>query len=97
MRRPALNNNGFSVQSHAAQGVSRKARPRMWHYPAERDGSCGVRESLRSMPKNAQQAILESLEGNRKYPVHEFGDAGHSPRRLEVEAPTASISTQWGR
>jgi len=66
----------------------------MWLYPAERDGSCGVRENLRLLPKNAHPAILESLEGTHKYPAHEFGDAGHSPHRDEDEAPTTSISTQ---
>jgi phospholipid/cholesterol/gamma-HCH transport system ATP-binding protein len=69
----------------------------MWLYPLERDGSSGVREDLRLLPENAHQAILESLEGTHKYPAHEFGDAGHSPHRDEVEALTASISTQRGR
>lgn len=67
----------------------------MWLYPAERDGSCGVRENVRLLPKNAHQAILESVEGTHKYPAHEFGNAGYSPHR--DEAPTASISTQRGR
>jgi phospholipid/cholesterol/gamma-HCH transport system ATP-binding protein len=69
----------------------------MWLYPAERVGSCGVRENLRSLLKNARQAILESLEGTHKYPAHEFGDAGHDLHRDEDEGPTASISTQRGR
>jgi phospholipid/cholesterol/gamma-HCH transport system ATP-binding protein len=69
----------------------------MWLYPLERDGSSGVREDLRLLPENAHQAILESLEGTHKYPAHEFGDAGHRPHRDEVEALTASISTQRGR
>jgi hypothetical protein len=86
-----------SLQSRAAQGVSGKARRRMWLDAAERDDSCGVRENLRLLPKNAHQAILESLEGTHKYPAHEFGDAGYSPHRDEDEAPTASISTQRGR
>jgi phospholipid/cholesterol/gamma-HCH transport system ATP-binding protein len=67
----------------------------MWLYAAERDGSCGVRENLRLLPKNAHQAILDSLEGNHKHPAREFGNAGYSPHR--DEAPTASISTQRGR
>ena len=69
----------------------------MWLYPAERDGSCGVRENVRLLPKNAHQAILESLEGTHKYPAHGLGDAGHSLHRDEKEAPIASISTQRGR
>ena len=84
-----------SVQSRAAQGVSGKARRRMWLYAAERAGSCGVRKNLRLQPKNAHQAILNSLEGTHKYPAHEFGNAGYSAHR--EEAPTASISTQRGR
>jgi len=67
----------------------------MWLDAAERDGSCGVWENLRSLPKNAHQAILDSLEGTHKYPAHEFGSAGYSPHR--DEAPTTSISTQRGR
>lgn len=67
----------------------------MWLDEAERDGSYGVRENLRLLPKNAHQAILDSLEGTHKYPAHEFGNAGYSPNR--DEAPTASISTQRGR
>jgi len=61
-------------------------------YRAERDSSCGVSANLRVLPKNAHQAILQSLKG--KYPAHEFGDPAYSPRRDEGEAPTASISTQ---
>jgi hypothetical protein len=68
----------------------------MWLYPLERDGSSGVRDNLRVLPKNVLQAILESLEGTHKYPAHKFGDVGHSPDRDEDEAPTASISTQRG-
>ena len=82
-------------QGRAAQGVSGKARRRMWLDTAERDGSCGVRENLRLLPKNAHQAILDSLEGTHKYRAHQFGNAGYSPHR--DEAPTASISTQRGR
>ena len=67
----------------------------MWLYAAERAGSCGVRKNLRLQPKNAHQAILNSLEGTHKYPAHEFGNAGYSAHR--EEAPTASISTQRGR
>ena len=39
---------------------------------------------------------LYPLEGTHKYPAHEFGDAGHSLRREEVDALTASISAQRG-
>jgi phospholipid/cholesterol/gamma-HCH transport system ATP-binding protein len=67
----------------------------MWLYAVERDGSCGVRENLRLLPRNAHHAILDSLEGTQKYPAHEFGNAGYSFHR--DEAPTASISTQRGR
>lgn len=51
----------------------------MWLGAAQRDGSCGVRENLRLLPKNAHQAILDSLEGTHKYPAHEFGNAGLQP------------------
>jgi phospholipid/cholesterol/gamma-HCH transport system ATP-binding protein len=69
----------------------------MWLYPTQRDGSCGVRENLRLLPKHAHPTILEFLEGTHKYPAHETGDAGHGPHRDEDEAPTASISAQRGR
>jgi hypothetical protein len=53
----------------------------MWLYAAECDGSCGVWENVRLLPKNAHQAILDSLEGTHKYLAHEFGNAGYSPHR----------------
>src|SRR5246500_2027350 len=34
-----------------------------------------VRENLHLLPRNAQEAILDSLEGTHKYAVREFGDA----------------------
>jgi hypothetical protein len=81
-----------SVPSRAAQGVSGKARRRMWLDAAERDGSCGVRENLRLLPKNASKRSWTPLRGPpHTYPAHEFGNAGYSPHR--DEAPTASIST----
>jgi hypothetical protein len=45
-------------------------------YPAECDGSHAVWEKLRLLPKHAYEAILQSLEGTRKYPAHEFGGRG---------------------
>ena len=33
-----------------------------------------VREILHTLPKNAQAAILDSLEGTHRYKTHEFGD-----------------------
>ena len=92
MRRPGAEPQRDSVQRRAAQGVSGKARRRMWLYAAERDDSCGVGENLGMLHKNAHQAILDSLEGTDKYSACEFGNAGYSPHR--DEAPTASISTQ---
>jgi phospholipid/cholesterol/gamma-HCH transport system ATP-binding protein len=67
----------------------------MWLDEAECDGPRGVRENLHLLPKDAHQAILDSLEGTHKYPAHEFGNAGYSPHRHGT--PTASISTQRGR
>ena len=39
---------------------------------------------------------LYPLEGTHKYPAHEFGDTGHSPRREEVEALITSIRLSGG-
>jgi phospholipid/cholesterol/gamma-HCH transport system ATP-binding protein len=33
-----------------------------------------VREILHTLPKNAQAAILDSLEGTHRFKAHEFGD-----------------------
>jgi phospholipid/cholesterol/gamma-HCH transport system ATP-binding protein len=33
-----------------------------------------VRAMLHTLPKNAQAAILDDLEGTHKYAAHEFGD-----------------------
>jgi phospholipid/cholesterol/gamma-HCH transport system ATP-binding protein len=33
-----------------------------------------VREILHTLPKDAQAAILDDLEGTHKFPSHEFGD-----------------------
>ncbi|MGH3558024.1 MAG: ABC transporter ATP-binding protein, partial [Mycobacterium sp.] len=52
-----------------------------------------VRANLHTLPKNAQEAILDSLEGTGKYAAHEFGDAG-AGRHRDDEAPTASIRSQ---
>jgi hypothetical protein len=68
-----------SVQSRAAQGVSGKARRRMWLDAAERDGSCGARENLRLVPKNAHQAILDSLEGTPQVPGARVRQRGLQP------------------
>jgi phospholipid/cholesterol/gamma-HCH transport system ATP-binding protein len=53
-----------------------------------------VRENLHLLPKNAQAAILDSLEGTHKYAVHELPDAGDGGRHRDEEADTASIPTQ---
>jgi phospholipid/cholesterol/gamma-HCH transport system ATP-binding protein len=33
-----------------------------------------VREILHTLPKNAQAAILDDLEGTHRFRAHEFGD-----------------------
>lgn len=54
-----------------------------------------VRENLHLLPKDAQAAILDSLEGTNQYPVREFVDAGEFGRHGgEGGTPTGSISTQ---
>src|SRR5246500_4503489 len=55
-----------------------------------------VREILHTLPKEAQAAILDDLEGAHKYAAQEFGDARDSGRHREDETPTASIPTQRG-
>jgi phospholipid/cholesterol/gamma-HCH transport system ATP-binding protein len=53
-----------------------------------------VRENLHLLPKDAQKAILESLEGgNQKYPVQDYDPTG---RHRDDDADTASIPTQRG-
>ena len=55
-----------------------------------------VRENLHLLPKNAQAAILDSLEGTHKYATHEFADEGDGRRRREEreeESPTGSVRT----
>jgi hypothetical protein len=52
-----------------------------------------VGENLHLLPKNAQQAILDSLEGAHKYAVHQFGGEGAPGRQRGDDAPTASIPT----
>jgi phospholipid/cholesterol/gamma-HCH transport system ATP-binding protein len=59
-----------------------------------------VRENLHLLPKNAQEAILDSFEGTHKYPVHDYADdpdgRGDSGRHRDEDADTASIPTQRG-
>jgi phospholipid/cholesterol/gamma-HCH transport system ATP-binding protein len=33
-----------------------------------------VREILHTLPKNAQAAVLDDLEGTHRFRAHEFGD-----------------------
>ena len=51
----------------------------MWLDEAERDGSYGVRENLRLLPKNAHQAILDSLEGTPHVPGARVRQGGLQP------------------
>ncbi|ORW02609.1 ABC transporter ATP-binding protein [Mycobacterium kyorinense] len=55
-----------------------------------------VRENLHLLPKNAQQAILESLEGSAQdYPAHERDFGGEDRgRHRDYDAPTETIRTQ---
>ncbi|BCO36235.1 hypothetical protein ACT16_22760 [Mycobacterium heckeshornense] len=53
-----------------------------------------VRENLHLLPKNAQAAILESLESNGKQQAQDYDAA--SGRHRDEDADTASISTQRG-
>jgi phospholipid/cholesterol/gamma-HCH transport system ATP-binding protein len=54
-----------------------------------------VRENLHLLPKNAQEAILESFEGNGNQGVQDYDAAGGRHHGGE-EADTASIPTQRG-
>lgn len=53
-----------------------------------------VRENLHLLPKNAQAAILDSLEGTHKYAAHELPDEVGPGRHRDDEDDTASIPTQ---
>jgi phospholipid/cholesterol/gamma-HCH transport system ATP-binding protein len=53
-----------------------------------------VRENLHLLPKDAQEAILESLEGTQDYPVHDYDSESGRPR--DEDADTAGIPTQRG-
>lgn len=53
-----------------------------------------VRENLHLLPKNAQEAILESLESNGKQPVQDYDAA--SGRHRGEDAVTALIPAQRG-
>jgi len=56
-----------------------------------------VRENLHLLPKDAQKAILDSLEGTQKYPVPDYADEPDGPgRHRDEDADTASIPTQRG-
>jgi phospholipid/cholesterol/gamma-HCH transport system ATP-binding protein len=51
-----------------------------------------VRENLHLLPKDAQTAILESLESNGNQPARDYDAA--SGRHRDEDADTASIPTQ---
>ena len=53
-----------------------------------------VRENLHTLRKNAQEAILNSLEGTHWYQVPEFTDGGDGGRHHAGEAAVASIPVQ---
>ena len=59
-----------------------------------------VREIMHTLPPNAQQAILEDLEGTSKFHKardladQEAADARHQRAGDEDDAPTASIPAQ---
>jgi phospholipid/cholesterol/gamma-HCH transport system ATP-binding protein len=50
-----------------------------------------VRENLHLLPKDAQAAILESLEGANGHPTRDYDDSG---RHRDEETDTASIPSQ---
>jgi phospholipid/cholesterol/gamma-HCH transport system ATP-binding protein len=50
-----------------------------------------VREILHTLPPNAQQVILDDLEGTHAYPIHEFADEPAGHHHAEDEAPTGAI------
>ena len=52
-----------------------------------------VRENLHLLPKNAQEAILESFEGNGKQPAQDYDAAA---ARHREDAVTALIPAQRG-
>jgi phospholipid/cholesterol/gamma-HCH transport system ATP-binding protein len=53
-----------------------------------------VRENLHLLPKNAQEAILESLEGTNQQSVRDYDS--ESGRHRDGDPDTASIPTQRG-
>ncbi|MGB6761624.1 MAG: ABC transporter ATP-binding protein, partial [Mycobacterium sp.] len=53
-----------------------------------------VRENLHLLPKNAQEAILESLEGPNQQSVRDYDS--ESGRHRDEDPDTASIPTQRG-
>jgi phospholipid/cholesterol/gamma-HCH transport system ATP-binding protein len=53
-----------------------------------------VRENLHLLPKNAQEAILESLEGTNNQPVRDYDS--ESGRHRDGDPDTASIPRQRG-
>jgi phospholipid/cholesterol/gamma-HCH transport system ATP-binding protein len=53
-----------------------------------------VRENLHLLPKNAQEAILESLEGTNNQPVRDYDN--ESGRHRDEDPDTASIPRQRG-
>jgi phospholipid/cholesterol/gamma-HCH transport system ATP-binding protein len=58
-----------------------------------------VRENLHLLPKDAQEAILESLDNQQQqYPGNESrgGNGDSRPRHRDDDADTASIPTQRG-
>jgi phospholipid/cholesterol/gamma-HCH transport system ATP-binding protein len=53
-----------------------------------------VRENLHLLPKDAQEAILQSLEDNGNQQAHDYDAA--AGRHRDADADTASIPTQRG-
>ncbi|EUA52477.1 sulfate/thiosulfate ABC superfamily ATP binding cassette transporter, ABC domain protein [Mycobacterium xenopi 3993] len=53
-----------------------------------------VRANLHLLPKSAQEAILDSLEGTHKYPTHELPDEVGTGRHRGDETSTATMPTQ---
>src|ERR1700690_3620847 len=55
-----------------------------------------VRENLHLLPKDAQEAILESLESDNNQPARDYDDEDDRGRHRDADADTASIPTQRG-
>jgi phospholipid/cholesterol/gamma-HCH transport system ATP-binding protein len=55
-----------------------------------------VRENLHLLPKDAQEAILESLESDNNQPARDYDDEDDRGRHRDEDTDTASIPTQRG-